>query len=220
MLRIDWSNPKITMQQFDEFLSPYLGSNFDGLLLENNFIYVRTLDDQITEEQETHILDYIYSLNNIPRSVTLTSAVDNNPFAVPTYRTKLDATVDIVEIQINSNSAVDFKILEERYVSGGEMIVLNAEFGDYITAEVHDLDGVIPAPYRSALCENWPTISTYIVKKWVPAEGEGKITRQLIDMRPLNAKITANIYLRVKYYAINSGSTRKLLVNYDLTKKL
>jgi hypothetical protein len=89
MLRIDWSNPKITLKQFEEFLSPYLGENYDGLLLENNFVYVRTLNEQISPEQESHILDYVYSLITSPAKVDISSQA---PFAAKTI-TLSDGTI-------------------------------------------------------------------------------------------------------------------------------
>jgi hypothetical protein len=78
MLRIDWSAPKITIEQFEEFLSPYLGNNYDGLLSENNFIYIRTKNDQITPEQESYIMNYVYSLVTAPAKIDVSS---QTPFA-------------------------------------------------------------------------------------------------------------------------------------------
>ena len=75
MLRLDWANPKITLEQLEEFLSPYLESNYDGLLFEDNYVYIRTLDGQLTSEQEKHILDYTDSLNDIPKIVTVNSGI-------------------------------------------------------------------------------------------------------------------------------------------------
>jgi hypothetical protein len=63
MIRIDWAAPKITVAEFEQFLSPYLGSNYDGILLESPYLYVRTFEP-LTGEQETYIYDYVYSLND------------------------------------------------------------------------------------------------------------------------------------------------------------
>jgi hypothetical protein len=141
-------------------------------------------------------------------------------FAKPDYRTKNDAISEPVTIAPNSSENIDFLLTEERYVSGGEMIIENAVFGDYVTAEVYDLSNVIPEAYRNSLCENHPTVSKYILKRYVvPANAQGYSFCQL-DTRPLTAKITAGLYLRITYYSINSGTDRRILVNNHLTKKL
>lgn len=141
------------------------------------------------------------------------------PFAEPLYRTKLDATDDVVACPINDVTTIEYKMLSEKYVSGGCMIIENAEFGDYISADVYDKDGVIPEAYRAALCEAWPIVSTYVIKQFVETIG-GTLTKHRIDTKPLNAKITQNLYLRISYSAINSGAARGVAINYDLTKKL
>ena len=68
MLRIEWKAPKVTLQQFEEFLNPFLGSNYDGLLLENDYVYVR-VNEQLTSEQEKTIVDWIDSQNQKPQQV-------------------------------------------------------------------------------------------------------------------------------------------------------
>jgi len=143
---------------------------------------------------------------------------DSQPFSLPTFRTKLNATPAVVTISPNTNDDIQFLLTEERYATGGTLIVKNAELGDYFTAEVEDVDGIIPAPYRAALCEAWPVVSAYIEKQFV--EVQGTYTNMKIDTYPLNAKLTAGLYLCIHYYAINSGSDREVAVNYRLTKKL
>lgn len=138
------------------------------------------------------------------------------PFAQPTHRTKRDATPDIVTVPVNTPTPIDFQMTVERYVSGGEILVLNPEFGDYVTAEVYDKDSVIPSPYRAPLCEAWPSVAKYLVKQFINSSVMGTI----IDTYPLNAKITAGLYLRVTYYPTNTGADRKIAVNYHLTKAL
>jgi hypothetical protein len=170
----------------------------------------------------TNVNDAInYLKSNIPTSVEISAyEVEPPPFAQPTYRTKKDATASKVTVAPGESESADFLLTAERYVSGGTLIVKNGGFEDYVTAEVYDTDGVIPSPYRATLCENWPTVALYIVKSWLEYEGN-TYTAHRIDTRPLNAKITAGLYLRVTYYAANdSGSNREVLINYDLTKKL
>lgn len=149
----------------------------------------------------------------------ITSLPDPAPFAQPVYRTKRNATASTIEVAAGNTETIDFEMEEERYISGGTMIVKNAEFGDYISAEVRDIDGVIPEAYRSSLCENWPIVAKYIEKEFIEANS-GDMTCHRVCTYPLNAKITPGLYLRVTYTAVNSGVTRLLAVNYNLTKKL
>jgi hypothetical protein len=224
MFRLDWGNPKVSLGEFHSYLQTLLGSKFDGLVQENGYCYVSTTES-LTGSEENAITDYVYTLNNQPRSTTVVSQPDPAPFAQPTFRTKRNATLDIVTIAPGADSDIQFQLTAERYVSGGSLIVENAEFGDYVVAEVEDVDGVIPVPYRAALCENWPVVATYIEKEYVEVTTPGSVqsgavTVHRIETAPLNAKITAGLYLCIHYYAVSGGLDRKLAVNYHLTKKL
>lgn len=137
------------------------------------------------------------------------------PYARPDYRTKMDSTPDIIDVEPNTESHIDYKLTEERYVSGGEIVITGAVMGDHVSASIYDKDSVIPTAYRTALCENHPIVAEYIKKMWIDPNG-----KNIIDTRPLNAKITANLYLRITLHTVNSGSTRKVGINYFLTKKL
>lgn len=151
-------------------------------------------------------------------AIEITKQAEPQPFAVPTYRTKLNATPSLVTVAPNTDEDIDFLLTEERYVTGGSITIQNAVLGDYIEATVSDIDGIIPSPYRAALCEAWPVVGKYIEKQWIEVAGEH--TTMKINTYPLNAKITAGLYLCIKYFAVNSGSDRKVAVNYHLTKKL
>jgi len=150
---------------------------------------------------------------------SISAPIDNNPFAVPTYRTKYNATTSWVDVEVNSQAVNDFHMTAERYVAGGELLIKGAQEGDYVTAEVTDIDGVIPSPYRAALCENFPTVACYIERWWICPSASDYSTVEL-DTSPLNAKISAGLYLRLTYFAANSGNTRRMAINYRLTKKL
>lgn len=169
------------------------------------------------------IYDVAQAINHlkdgIAKPVEIQKQPEPYPFAQPTHRTKRSATNSLVGCPINTSTTIDFLLTEERYASGGCLIVENAQFGDYMTAEVCDIDGIIPSIYRTTLCENWPTVARYIEKEWIRCAG-GPITIHDLDTRPLTAKITAGLYLRITYHAINAGSARQIGVNYDLTKKL
>jgi len=148
--------------------------------------------------------------------VEVEKLAEGQPFAEPTYRTKRDKTPSLVTIAPGATEVIDYQITEEKYIHGGILLHKNSELGDIITAEVYDKDSVIPAPYRAALCEAWPSVAKYIIGMWVP-EGTGRIEN---NTYPLNAKITAGLYLRMTYTATNTGSNRTIGVNYHLTKKL
>ena len=151
--------------------------------------------------------------------VVIDEQADLPPFARPDFRTKNDATADKVTILADEAKTIDYAMATELYVSGGTLIIKGAKFGDYITAEVADTIPVIPEPYREALCEDWPTVASYVTKTWVETD-ESDICIHTIDTRPLNAKITAGLSLRITYHATSEASTREVLVNYDLTAKL
>jgi hypothetical protein len=159
------------------------------------------------------------------QEVTIT---EQPPFAKPDYRTKRDAISDWQTIIPSENKVIDFLLAEERYVTGGEIIFKNAKEGDYISAEVYDVSGLIPdipygntgLSYRQALCEDWPVVAKYIVKKWIIPTEVDKYGSFTIDTYPLNAKISQGLCLRVTYHASAETGDRKCVVNYYLTQKL
>jgi hypothetical protein len=144
--------------------------------------------------------------------------LDQEPFALPSFRTKLNCTPSIIDVAPDTTTAIDYQITEERYATGGTLIVHNAQLGDYVTASVYDKDGVIPAPYRPALCEAHPIVATYVEKHWVEAVSDKVLMS--INTYPLNAKISIGLYLRLTYHAVGGSLDRKVAVNYKLSKKL
>jgi hypothetical protein len=142
------------------------------------------------------------------------------PFADPLFRTKVNACEQIASISPGESSSVDFRMPEELYLYGGNIIIVNPQLGDFIQCSIYDKDSVIPEAYRSAICENWPTVALYIVKQFVEVPAEGTSVKDGLDTRPLIAKITAGLYLRLNYTATQSGIARQVAVNYNLLKKL
>jgi len=199
--------PNVLWIERDEFYNIYYGTFETSVLKDSG-------SDQTDFETNYKSQGNKYST----QAVEVKSQPDPMPFAQPTYRTKMNATSGIITIAPGANSDVQFQLTSERYVTGGSLVVHNAQIGDYIVAEVEDIDGLIPSPYRAALCEAWPVISTYIEKRWVEVQGEHTVMK--INTYPLNAKISAGLYLCIHYYAVNTGSDRTLGINYDLTKKL
>jgi len=145
-----------------------------------------------------------------------------SPFAKPSFRTKMDAILNWVTCSSDSVTDLDFTLMNERYVTGGEIIFKNAKEGDYITACVYDgfNGGVIPEAYRASLCEAWPIVATYVEKRYlVPTTVDGYGILAL-DTYPLNAKISQYLQLRVTYHSTSEVGDRRVTVNYNLTQKL
>jgi len=217
-MRLDWGSPKISLGEFHSYLQTMLGDKFNGLMESEGYLYIET-SAPITGDEEASILDYYYILSNKSVNTAVTSQPDPAPFAVPTYRTKRNSTIELTVVPVGQSVDIDYYVTAERYAAGGTLLVENAVFGDYCIACVYDKDGVIPAPYRALMCENHPIVATYIEKEWVEVTING-ISKHKIDTYPLNAKVTAGLYLRITYYAVNSGNDRRVAVNYYLTKKL
>lgn len=152
-------------------------------------------------------------------TVDVNSAPLANAFAAPDCRTKRDKTTAIETIVKNSSKDLDYLLTAERYVSGGVLIVENPEFGDYITAYVCDKDGIIPEAYRDLLCENHPVVAEYVEGEWIEMS-EAMYVIHEISTKPLNAKVTPGLYLRVTYHTVDVGIDRRVAINYDMTKKL
>jgi len=171
-------------------------------------------DDYGQIEGISNQLDWLKTY--IPKTVDVASTP---PFSEPTHRTKFTAASNIETVAANSSENLDYQVTSERYVYGGSLIVENAEVGDYISACIYDKDSVIPEAYREALCENWPIVATYIEKHFLSVSGVCN-TYDEINTYPLNAKITAGLYMRIVYTAVDSGSTRNIGVNYRMAKKL
>jgi hypothetical protein len=140
------------------------------------------------------------------------------PFSEPTHRMKLDATTEFTTIPPGEAVNIDLVLTAERWTFGGEALIVNAQPGDWYEAMVMDIDGVIPVPYRVALCEAYPIVNQYIARRWVLVEGV--YSNLKIDTRPLIAKMTAGLYLRVVYHATEIGTARQVFANYNLAKKL
>lgn len=220
MINIPWASfkndhltPKGLLLQYFEFETYFQLLAFDGPLT----IYCKIPKD--TEDADYVDFNTNYkSTSNQKIGMEITKLASPQPFALPAYRTKLNATEEKVTITPDTLQNVDFLMVNERYVTGGTLTVKNAKMGDYITASVIDNDSIIPSPYRAALCEAHPIVATYIEKHFIEVEGE--YTNMKIDTYPLNAKITPGLYLRITYHSTEEEGDREVTVNYKLTKKL
>jgi hypothetical protein len=151
-------------------------------------------------------------------TIEISKIPDPAPFALPTYRTKRLKTTSIETCVPSSGVEIRFKLPADLYSQGGAIVVQNARIGDYIYAEVEDLDGIIPEPYRAATCEAWPIVATYIEGQWVEVTGEYTVVT--LDTRPLIALLKSNLYLCLHYVSTSEGIDRKVGVNYYMNKKL
>jgi hypothetical protein len=145
------------------------------------------------------------------------------PFAEPIYRTKHNKKNGATVIPNGNAVAIDYVLTEELYVSGGTIVVKNPQYGDWISAQVYDSLGVIPEAIRAQVCENWPVVSDYILGQYLELYDSNSIWfKQGVDTRPLVAKVSAGLSLRLTYHAANvSGAAdREVLVNYFLNRKL
>lgn len=173
----------------------------------NNIVQIGTATEYYSDinKQIDILKQSIIKLEELPES---------KPFAEPIYRTENDAISNMVSVNVNQGKDIDFKVDEDRYISGGSIYVENNEFGDYIRGSIVDIDGTIPPEYRGNY-PDYPTVVTYVKKKYIKKSGELDV-----DTRPLTAKIPGGLYLRIKYTAANKGVVRNVVINYNLTKKL
>ena len=72
MFRIDWSNPKATISQVEELVSANLIGIYDGLRVEDGFLYVITTEP-MSSDQENTVKGIIFSLNDQPTQVAVKS---------------------------------------------------------------------------------------------------------------------------------------------------
>lgn len=103
----------------------------------------------------------------------------------------------------NSTTSFDFKIdKDDLYCSGGEIIVKDAECGDYIEIHVVDIDNVFGYGANAVL-------ATYLKKWFIDYRG-----KNVLEV-PYAGYIYKNLYLRMKYTSIGNTNDVKLAVNYS-----
>ena len=156
------------------------------------------------------------TVDNSVRPVEVLSQAEHEPFAKPTYRTKWDASSDVVTMGANEVTDMDLVLSEERYAHGGSVVYEGIKLGDWLEAEIRDEAGFIPEEYRSTLCEDWPLVAKYISRYYLPP-GSGQCD---MSTYPLNAKIPPGLMFRVTIHTCSEVGERKLATNYYLTKKL
>jgi len=83
-VQISWTNPSVTLQEVEEVVSPILGEDYDGIVVEDLYLYIRS-NSPISVENEYSIKDKIYLLNNQPQSVSVISQPPTVIAAVPPF---------------------------------------------------------------------------------------------------------------------------------------
>lgn len=191
------------------------------LYLSNSGFHITTTVKK-SDPAEADQIDFETNYKNLTetnsQTNTKTEVSEQVPFAKPDYRTKRNGAASWADVVAGSSISNDFYVPEELHISGGECIITNAKKGDWISAEVRDTDGVIPQIHRESLCENYPTVAQYVIRANLVPTSDSFI--YILNTYPLNAKITAGLYLRITYHSSDEVGTRSFTTNYYLTKKL
>jgi hypothetical protein len=212
---LDWSAFKSNVKNKE--LLRFIEREFYYTIVYEQFDTSISKTDPASSDQTDFETNY-KSLGN--KSLTPQVAVTSEPlpFSVPSYRTKRSKNPAWVTCPSNTETIIDFQMTSELYASGGMFLYKDAKEGDYITAEVFDTNSVIPEAYRTALCEAWPCVAKYVIGAWL-LPGSGYQSKE-VNTYPLNAKISAGLYLRITYCASAEAGDRKAAVTYFLAKKL
>lgn len=214
-MKHEWSsfktlcNNKLLLMQMDESPARYALYAMDGALK----YYCSIAKETPASADQTD-----FETNYKSKANKKIGGGEPQPFAVPSYQTKHDAINEVKTIAPGASLEINYQMTAERFISGGSLCIKNAEIGDYLVAEVKDVDGVLPEAVRPYVCEAWPTVVRYVVKKFVDVQGVYSVME--ISTHPLTAKIPAGLYMSIVYHAVNEGSDRKFTLNYHLTKKL
>ena len=105
----------------------------------------------------------------------------------------------------NSTTDHDFKVTGvSTYLTGGEFGYNDAVWGDYIQAQVIDIDNVLGFGANTVL-------KNYIVKRYLHP------TNASVDLVVAGAgKIPQNTYLRIKYVSVGTVTNPTFYTNYHL----
>ena len=105
----------------------------------------------------------------------------------------------------NTTTDLDFKITgASEYVQGGQILFQNAAWGDYITAQVVDVDNVLGYGAGTVL-------NTYIKKRYIHPD----LKKSELEV-PYAGLVPQNTYLRIKYTSVGTSTDVDVAVNYSL----
>lgn len=102
----------------------------------------------------------------------------------------------------SSVTNIDFKLPEARYLTGGQLLVSGGAWGDTVTIQVIDIDGLYGAGPNLVLGE-------FVTNLCVNPSS----TEQIHLECPYVALIPMNIYLRMKYTNTDVANTAKVAMN-------
>lgn len=105
----------------------------------------------------------------------------------------------------NATTNLDHKITKDNsYLNGGRFIYQNAEWGDFISCQIVDVDNILGYGAGTVL-------KTYI-EKWYIHPNETHAVCEL----PYAGHVPKNLYLRVKYTSVGTTNDVNMAINYHL----
>lgn len=105
----------------------------------------------------------------------------------------------------DSTTNIDYKVTgDNEYVQGGQILFKNAEWGDYIKAQVVDVDNVLGYGANTVLNE-------YIHKRYVHPD----LKKSELEV-PYAGKVPQNTYLRIVYVSVGAVLNVNVAVNYKI----
>ena len=145
---------------------------------------------------------------NAQIGVTLSS------FTTPGYIFAGDAVMQI--IPYGSVVTLDYRVDPTRfpigaYTNGGDILTQNSSFGDWLSAEVIDLNNVMGYGTGTIL-------ETYIYKRYLEVPINTSATAIMELETPYVGLVPPGCYLRITYYSTSSSTNVGVAINYDLHK--
>lgn len=200
-MRVQWSALKSFVDsrslsiQWSDALGFYQLCAFDGpLSMECNL----RIDDPADDDQSDFETHYKANGNKTP--------LQQKPFADSLgFRARLKGFTGTATAGQSNN--IDYKLTEERYINGTQIILSNQNFGDTIKFQVVDKDNILGYGAGVVLDE---FASTWNVTSDKQDQG--------VYVLSYPAKIIANLYIRLVYNS-TGGSDVSVAVNLFLHKK-
>lgn len=163
---------------------------------------------EVDENSELTTVEQLDALRG--DSIKISSIPPTPLFASPKYNWYRVAQPSLVTVQPNETVDISYQFTTNAYSYGGLLLTKNAELGDYITASICDLDGVIPMEVRGNF-PTYPILYNYIKKEFVSPNIPHKASSY-----PLSCLIQQGLYIVVGYTATEEGVARKVAFNYFL----
>ena len=111
-------------------------------------------------------------------------------------------------IPAGTTVSIDFKIIDDSFISGGILLTKNAAFGDKASFQVVDVDNIIGYG-------NNVVLGQYITNWYMRSDSEMQINENM----PYPAKIMSGLYLRIIYTSIGQTDV-DIAIIYKLHKAL